>query len=769
LAPHRAGHWQKQERFTVLRNHHWRCIALALFLSTLPLLGHTEAPALGPVPRIIIALYDARDGAPLATEIHRHAEMPLNHLGLVVEYHDLNEPLPPLDSRPDVRGILVWQRSPSVMRPDRYLRWLESALRAGKRFVSLGDIVGVRDHVGQYQSLAALNQVLRQIGVRLKAAEPVVVTRARVAFGDEKLVGFERAVLPPLPFFLPTEIVGEGVAGLSIATSSQAPGQADVLITSPRGGYIAAGFALYRGATAAQRQWIVDPFEFLRRAFATDDLPKPDTTTLSGRRIYYSHIDGDGWRNISLVDDYVAARVMSAEVILERAIRPYPDLPVTVAPIAGELDLNWYGSAETRHIARQMFLLPQVEVASHTYSHPFSWGFFENYVATKEQALLPRYAKLRGGQTRGWGELGVLSPDTRAAPAATFDANFVPRAFAIKPFDLQHEVTGAVDMIEQLVPAHKRVRVLQWSGDTAPFEAALAATEQAGLANINGGDSRFDEDFPSYAFVAPVGRQVGKYWQIYASNSNENTYTDLWRGRFYGFRFLDETFLRTESPRRVRAANVYYHMYSGERLASLNALLQHLDWARAAELAPIETSRYASLAAGFYAAHIELIGAHQWQITERGALNTIRFDAAADVTIDWARCAGVVGARRYQGSLYVALDEHTAATIVALSTSARTDPESAPIYLRHSRWRVYDCALGTQQTTCLGEGYGIGEMTWQARPQSNYEVRLPHDAAGEEVMRVRADEHGTLKFSLPIFNSGAVRFSVNAAAHGREE
>ena len=67
-------------------------------------------------------------------------------------------------------------------------------------------------------------------------------------------------------------------------------------------------------------------------AFATDDLPKPDTTTLAGRRIYYSHIDGDGWRNVSLADEYAGHQVISARVILEEAIRPFPDLPVTVSP-----------------------------------------------------------------------------------------------------------------------------------------------------------------------------------------------------------------------------------------------------------------------------------------------------------------------------------------------------------------------------------------------------------------------------------------------------
>ena len=52
------------------------------------------------------------------------------------------------------------------------------------------------------------------------------------------------------------------------------------------------------------RQWYINPFELFREAFQTDALPKPDTTTLSGRRIYYSHVDGDGWRNVTQIEPY---------------------------------------------------------------------------------------------------------------------------------------------------------------------------------------------------------------------------------------------------------------------------------------------------------------------------------------------------------------------------------------------------------------------------------------------------------------------------------
>src|SRR5205823_2937249 len=99
----------------------------------------------------------------------------------------------------------------------------------------------------------------------------------------------------------------------------------DLIVTSPRGGYIAAGYmvrTVERGGDEIN-QWQIDPFEFFRLAFGTDDLPKPDTTTIAGRRIYYSHIDGDGWNNFTQLEEYRRQPVLSARVVMDKAIKPY--------------------------------------------------------------------------------------------------------------------------------------------------------------------------------------------------------------------------------------------------------------------------------------------------------------------------------------------------------------------------------------------------------------------------------------------------------------
>lgn len=719
------------------------------------------APAAAPgaaVPRVVVALYDARRGPRHATSLHRFLEMPANHLGLVFEFHDLAQPLPDIGARDDVRGVVMWQRSPDVADPDAFLDWLAGVLNAGKRVAILGDLVAATDRFGRYVDRERLDRVLTHLGIAVDDSAERVGADARVERADPALIGFERPLVAPLPYFVMTRRVPGATSHLAVRPEPGAAEVADLVVTGAAGGYVAADYALYRGVENAQRQWIIDPFAFLRAAFATDDLPKPDTTTLAGRRIYYSHIDGDGWRNVSLADEYAGHQVISARVILEEAIRPFPDLPVTVSPITADLDPAWYGDEAARAAARDLFALPQVELGTHTHTHPFAWGFFEHYEAQREAAYLPRYETMQGGRYFGWEGLEKQHAQLLAEDEdeVSYTAAYVPRAYALAPFDIDLEVGGSVAIVERLAPPGKRCRVIQWSGDTLPFAAVMAATAAAGLGNINGGDSRFDGDFPSYAFVAPVGRRIGPYWQVYSSNSNENTYTDLWRSRYYAFGFLPETLERTESPRRVRAANVYYHMYSGERQAALRALLKNLQWVRRHSLIPIETSRYASIGAGFFTTRLVSAGPATWTVHDRGGLQTLRFDDADQRDVDWAGSHGVIGRRRYQGSLYVALDAAVTTPRVALGAAPGA---AAPLYLVESRWDVHDCSLAAGHVEATAGGYGEGEMSWQGQPGQHYVVTVV-DGPAPRRFEVVADAAGRLRFSLGEAAYAPVRFTI---------
>lgn len=680
------------------------------------------------VPRTVIALVEGgADFRLRETRSHQLATMPLEQLGLVVEYHRADQPLPDLAGRPDVRGIFAWLTSSSRPGARDLLAWYERALDLGKKLVIFGDLGLSTDVATGRVPEARINRLLERLGVRVTGRYVSYTAGATYPIWDRTVAGFEYVPPLPPPFQEQRLANPEAVSHLTVEITGTPPAHGDLVVTGPHGGIVAPFYAAEIDPPSNIRRWIVNPFEFFRRAFATDDLPKPDTTTLVGRRLFYSHVDGDGWRSISEVkiDDAPAS---AARVLLEQVVKRFPDLPVTIAPIAAELDPAWVDDAEARRVTRDFFEQPQVEAGSHTYSHPFKWSFFEHYDAALERDIVGRvgakqdihkgYADLADEQEAGSGD----------AKKTDIGRYALPRAFLTKTFDLNREIAGSLDRIAET--GRKPVQVLQWSGDTSPFEAAIAATREAGVPNINGGDTRFDSDYRSYGFVAPIGLPVGAERQIYASMSNENTYTDLWTNRFFAYRHVLQTIRNTELPIRIKPINLYYHSYSAEKVASTNALIQVHAAMREREIAPVAASRFARIASGFYTTTLIPLSARRWRVEGRGALQTIRFDHASRTAVDFAASSGVLGARPSHGSLYVALDPAVDAPVIALTDRGHPldpDPSQQP-YLFDSRWPMRSLTHdGDGALSVTAQGFGALAMTWIVPRPGRWEISISQD------------------------------------------
>ena len=299
-----------------------------------------------------------------------------------------------------------------------------------------------------------------------------------------------------------------------------------------------------------------------------------------------------------------------------------------------------------------------------------------------------------------------------------------PRSYNLRPFDIDFEVNGSVRVIESLCPPGKKVRLMQWSGSTFPFEKFLKAVRKAGLRNINGGDTRLDDEFPSYAWVMGLSRQVGQERQIYSSASNENTYTNKWSNRYFGFRYWKKTIDNTGAPRRVKPVDLYYHMFTGERVASLNALIENLNYARTLELTPITASYYASIADGFFSTQIEELNPQVnpgvWQISSRDGLNTFRFDQTG-ICVDYDRSQGILGSRIANGSLYIAIDPAVAVAVLATS---KGQCNSRLPFLIESRWPVEKLQRTEDSFRFAAQGFGKGQMSWHVRPQSKWVIEV---------------------------------------------
>jgi hypothetical protein len=327
-----------------------------------------------------------------------------------------------------------------------------------------------------------------------------------------------------------------------------------------------------------------------------------------------------------------------------------------------------------------------------------------------------------------------------------------PRSYACGPFDIKKEIIGSVERIAEIAPKGKGAKLIQWSGDTSPYEEALRVTREAGLYNINGGDSRFDTEYPSYASVSPIGLEVGKERQIYSSNSNENTYTNLWTDRFYGFVYLQSTVRNTEIPMRVQPFNIYYHMYSGEKKASLAALKSNVEFARAQPLSRMFASDFAAIANGFYTTRLLPEGEGVWRVRDRGALNTLRLDNAVLKTVDFENSEGVLGQKYFQGSLYVSLDPRAEEPVVALKDKdvAENYNKSTAPYLIESAWRIKRLTYVNKSLMFTAQGFGDGRMVFKLPEPGRYEIAVSRKGKNVTRHEARTDREGELHLVLAL-------------------
>lgn len=720
------------------------------------------------VPRTVLALYDSDfQDRLIFLNIHQMAEMPLNHLGFKVEYYDIKKELPNLDLRSDIAGILTWfPYSATTKDPEAFVKWSMHAIDLGMKYVVIGN-PGF-DTKTEITSKSITNPFWAKLGLEDKDVSITDTYDTEISYSDPWLFYLERNFdtwRPPYTVMQLTSL--DGTKSHLKIRQKQSEQSSELVVTSPNGGYAASNYLAFKqnlingGDTI--RKWYVNPFLFFEAAFHTANIPKLDTTTLAGRRIYYSQIDGDGWNNISDVEEYRKDKAFSSEVIYKEILLKYPDLPITVAPIAAEMSLKWFGTPQTREMAEKMFLLPNVEMGCHTFTHPFDWSFFQDYLPKYEVPYLDNYTtKVFQPQTVGevikdslFGQKKkyydvdpvVNEEEGFKKTSHTLDPGYItPRAYAMKPFNLELETVGAIHEIQTLAPPGKKVEIYQWSGNCQPFNAAIKLVDSAGVKNINGGDTRFDPYANSYGWVKPLGLLRDGYLQVYSSNANENIYTDMWSKTYYGFNLLPITFARTDSPIRVKAMDHYYHIYSGEKQPSLSALLENLEYVRSQEMIPIHTSRFSGIVEGFYYGKIHLEEDGGWSIKDRGELQTVRVDYATFLSVDLEKSQGIIGQRHLQGSLYIYLDAAAKEPKIYLKEIEESDiePVEALPYLISSRWRVWNLKRDKNILTMDLQGFGKGEMTWRVSEEGEYTVESTKLASPLKIKSI----NGMIEFTV---------------------
>jgi polysaccharide biosynthesis protein PelA len=516
------------------------------------------------LPRTVLGLYDrAESDDPADTRLTRFASMPLNELGYKVEMRDMRLPLPDGVLAGRYAGAVIWPASESSGTASRLLDWVRRQMDMGLKVVFLDGFGAAPENAAKVLGLGygAIRRTPDNINITLR----------------DQVVGME---VPPVPIaaeFVPVELQN----GRSLLRLTSGAGmKSDAVAYTPWGGYALHPFVITQ-ALSEQTRWVIDPFRFFKEALQLPDMPVPDVTTENGTRLLLVHVDGDGFESMA---EWPGGKIAAVE-LRERILKKYR-VPTTISIITGVTSAKGMypqQSAELEKEARSIFSMPWVEAASHTYSHPFVWQ------------------KLTG-----------------AAQAEGYNLNIKGYSF-----NLQDEIGGSINYINSLLPAGKRTRLIQWSGDCAPGADAIEAAYKAGVGNINGGDTLITQTNKTLTAVSPLGVDKNGWFQVFAPNQNENVYTDLWTRNFYGYRRVIETFRLTDLPRRLKPVNIYYHFYSATKEASIRALDQVYDWALKERLFGIYTSDYVEKVSDFNRTVIAKDGGG-WLVRNSGQLRQLR-------------------------------------------------------------------------------------------------------------------------------------------------
>lgn len=519
-----------------------------------------------------------------------HLQMPLEWLGYELEFRSIMEPLPKLPLEERFAGVIIDStlEVPHVQEGP-LAQWLADISKTGLKTLLTGSIM-VNGDTAKQQVMDAFH--LRGTGETINHVKNPHITKkdTRVMHGETELKasrqGFNDVTAPPdAEVFLALE--AEDDHGVSR--------HFDAAFRAPWGGVLFDPYVVKQFSPNHLYQ-LFDPFAFVSAVFGVPDIPVPDTTTRDGLRMLFSHIDGDGFNSLS----NVGSHQLNAEVVRDEILKKYP-IPVTVSVIEASMrgleaeDDNGREEDYVR-VAREIFALPHVRAASHTFSHPFTWIAGDDDSIRLNRA--PRNLVLR--------------------PSANYPE-----------INYDREVTGSLGYVNQnLLPRDHKAELLLWSGNCRPPPEALAAVRKAGALEMNGGNTIISKRWKGLAGISPRIAMMDGELQVYAPAQNEMFYTDDWKASYLGgFANVIETFEMTGAPRRLKPVNIYYHFYSGERGDALAALKKVEDWAMSQPLHAVNAADYVRAVHDARDCVIRRSGRNHWIVHCDGSIRTFRLPA----------------------------------------------------------------------------------------------------------------------------------------------
>jgi uncharacterized protein (TIGR01370 family) len=541
------------------------------------------------IPRKIMILYNSKEFDAVYDDLHRNFQAFIEYLGYVPVMYDINKELPKDYIGDEYAGILLRQTEYSP----EMLQWLKKQISDGIKVFFLSYI-------------PSDEEFLSFLGLKIEGNISIF---DKVDFEPISYDYFEiKPEIQPIPITTPQNNF-KPILKAKINGKEFYP-----FAITDWGGYALEGTFLSESGKNALL--VFNPVEIFRDVFKPD-FPAPDVTTENGNRILTAHIDGDAFFGVADFDP----QKNLGEIIRDEILKKYK-IPHTVSIVEGEIapwGLYPDKSKKLEEIARSIFALENVEIASHSFSHPFKWRKLYELEKQNKESNVEGYS----------------------LPIKNYE------------FNLEREIIGSIDYINKnLAPKNKKTKVFLWTGDCVPPKEALQLTCKISVYNVNGGDTWINYQEPFYTLIGPMGLNRDEYFQVYAPIQNENVYTNLWRD-YYGYIKSISTFKLTDEKYRFKPISIYYHFYSGQKIASLKALKEVYDYALSQEINPMFLSEYAQRVLEFRNTVVAKDFEDNFVIRNEGNLKTVRLDK--DVKIDIFKSQNVVGYRKIHDSIYVHL------------------------------------------------------------------------------------------------------------------
>lgn len=440
-------------------------------------------------PRKLLAIVSGTPSQQMDQELFKHAAMPLEYLGLALDYWYVDQiplPIEPLVGR--YAGIIAWLPEDSQGRYESVCAHLKTEVDSGLPVVFMGHLpAGV-----------ACQSLINYQGELQPTTHKLQLSNANQRLG--------RPATAP--------VVGSGTPDIRIPDGKDAwlTLTDGVTLFHPIAVGAWGGYALHphimTESASGRREWLLDPFSFFKAALRLPTQPVFDLTTENGRRMGIIEVRGD---RLFAKDAHDVEAIGRLQAWIEKRTTP-----VTLGVIEAEVTSEYQ-----RGKVEQLAAMPQVRLASHTYSHPFYWGIFEGKKDADQQPY--RY--------------GVFMEGYAA--------------------EMTRETAGTIEFLQSVGP--NSPLLLIWSGDGKPGPAALAAAEKGALPHYGGGGLSWQSGLLSLADLFPTLRPT--YWgtQVLTPLIGEPLFARLWYGEALNFGKISEWNQELNLARRLRASSISFH------------------------------------------------------------------------------------------------------------------------------------------------------------------------------------------------------------------